>query len=884
MNPLHSFIRPFRSLFGKSKLERDMAEEMRFHLDQRAADQQADGLSPEEARYAAERRFGNVASIQERAREGRGWSWLENIAKDLRFAARQLARSPGFTLLAVVTLGLGIGANTSMFSVLNGILLKPLPFAEVGQLERIYRATAQNAEGNLSPADFLALRKGQQGYGAIFAFLPASASLSEPRQPAELAYSARATIDLLSGLGITPQLGRDFLPGEDVPGRDRVVILSQRTWRNRYGRQPDIIGRSIRIDGEPHEVIGVLPESFNDWRYLGVVDFFRPLAFTPEQAADRKTANLRVIGRRAAALPAAEAAGFIAGFGARLAAEFPEANAGSAWRTVGLQRDAAGSSGLIVLPMLISLSGAVMLIACSNLANFLLARTMARAREIAVRAAIGATRLQLFRPLLAEALLLSLAGGGLAVLVAGWFRDWAAMRSTGDNGEQVVFTLDWSVLGWAFAASLVTAAVFSVAPALFALRLNLNEALKSGGRSSTGGRGHQRFRQVLIIAQFALSMVLLSGAASFIQGLAEAQNRRAGWESSQVVTGTVLLPAGKYADAGHLNAFHRRVLERLGALPGVESVSISAATPFFDWSDVRKLVVEGQPPPEPSLEPVAMFNTVSPDYFKTFGTSLVAGRSFDRRDEAGAPRAYLLSQTTARTLFGTQDPVGRRLAPVGPGGPAWGEVVGVVSDIQSADPEPSGVTLRVYQAMAQEPGRQLEIAVRAAGAAPAALVDTIRATMTELDGDLPIRRLTTADASIARTFYQLRFLRDMLTAFGVLGLGLASLGIYGVIARTMAQRTNEFAIRLALGASARDITRLVLGTGVRQALVGSALGLVGAYAVTAGIAAAFRGIHANSPLILASTTLLLVTVALLACWLPARRAGKIDAISTLRAE
>jgi len=884
MNPLHRFIRPLRSLFGKSRLERDMAEEMRFHLEQRAADGQADGLSPEEARYAAERKFGNVASIQEQAREGRGWRWLEHLLLDLRLGVRSLAKSPGFTVVAILTLGLGIGANTSMFSVLNGILLKPLPYAQVDQLERIYRATAQNPEGNLSAADFLALRKAQPDYGAAFAFLPSSASLSEPQQPAEMAYTARATADLLSGLGVTPQLGRDFLPGEDLPGRDRVVILSQRTWRNRYGSRPDIIGRSIRVDGEPHTVIGVLPESFNDWRYLGVFDFFRPLAFTPEQAADRKAANLRVIGRRAAGLTEAESAGFIASLGARLAREFPETNAGSTWRTVALQRDAAGSSGLIVLPMLISLSGAVMLIACSNLANFLLARTMARAREFAVRAALGASRLQLLRPLLAEALLLSLAGGGLAILVAGWFRDWAAVRSTGDNGEQVVFTLDWQVLGWAFAASLVTAAVFSVAPALFALRLNLNETLKSGSRGSTGGRGHQRFRQVLIIGQFALAMVLLAGAALFIQGLAEAQNRRAGWESGQVVTGTVLLPVGKYADDERLNAFHRRALERLGALPGVESVSLSAATPFFDWADVRKLVVEGQPPPAPGLEPAAMFNTVSPQYFATFGTRVIAGRAFNDRDDAKAPRVYLLSQTTARTLFGERDPVGRRLAIAGPGVPAWGEVIGIISDIQSADPEPSGVTLRIYQALAQEPAREVAIAVRAAGVAPSALVDTIRTTMTDLDGDLPIRRLTTADASIARTFYQLRFLRDMLTAFGVLGLGLASLGIYGVIARTMAQRTGEFAIRLALGASGQDITRLVLGTGVRQALIGSALGLVGAFAVTAGIASAFRGIHANSPLILAATTVLLVTVALLACWLPARRAGKIDAISALRAE
>jgi predicted permease len=861
-----------------------MAEEMRHHLDQRVADFAADGLPATEAQLAAQRKFGNVSSIQEQARDTFGWGALERFGKDVAFATRQLVRSPGFSLLAIVTLGLGIGANTSMFSVMNGILLKPLPYANLDRLERIYRVTPQNPEGNLTAADFLALRNSQESYGEVMAYVPSSASLSEPGQPAEMAYSARTTGNLFALLGIQAQLGREFLSGEDVPGRDRIVILSQRTWRNRFGNRTDIIGRTIRVDGEPHEVIGVLPESFNDWRYMGGVDFFRPLAFTPQQAADRKTTNLRVIGRRAAALSAAESAGFIASFGARLAKEYPEVNAGSSWRTFDLQRDAAGSSGLIVLPMLICLSAAVMLIACSNLANFLLARTMARAREFAVRAALGASRLQLLRPLLAEALLLALAGGALAILVAYWFRDWAAVRSTGDNGEQVVFVIDWNVLGWAFTASLVTAAVFSLAPALFALRLDLNHTLKSGGRGTTGSRGHQRFRQFVIVVQFALAMVLLSGAALFIQGLAEAQNRRAGWESAPLATGTVLLPVGNYSDAGKLTAFHRRTLERLGVLPGVESVSLSAATPFFDWTDVRKLVVEGLPLPQPGKEPAAMFNAVSPEYFATFGTRILTGRAFTERDTSGSARVYLLSEATARALFGELDPVGRRIAVAGAGTPEWGEIVGIVSDIQSADPEPNIVTLRIYQALAQEPSRQVEIVVRAAGVAPSTLVDAIRTTMTGLDGDLPIDRLTTADASIARTFYQLRFLRDMLTAFGVLGLALASLGIYGVIARTMAQRTGEFAIRLALGASARDITRLVLGTGVRQALLGSALGLVGAFAVTSVIASAFRGIHANSPLILAATTLILVAVALLACWLPARRAGRIDAIAALRAE
>jgi len=879
-----NLLRKISFLFRRAKAEADMSEEMRLHVELQTELNFTAGMGRDEARYAALRQFGNVASIQEQAREAHGWGWLERVLKDLRLGVRQLAKSPGFSFLAIITLGLGIGANTAMFSVLNGILLKPLPYRNVAELERVYRVTAQNSEGNLSPADYLALKKSEDSYGELSGYTPASASLSNPGHPAQMAYSARAAVNLFALLGVQPQIGRDFLPGEDMPGRDRVVILSQRTWLGRFGGEPDMIGRTIRLDGEPHQVIGVLPASFNDWRFLGSFDFFRPLALTPEQSLDRKTTDLRVIGRRAATLSPAESAGFIASFGARLAHEYPAANAESTWRAVTLQKVAAGASGLVVLPMLIGLSAAVLLIACSNLANLLLARTMTRAREFAVRAALGASRVQLLRPLIAEALLLSIAGGGLAFLVAHWFRDWAAMRSTGDNGEQVIFTVDGYVLAWTLGASLVTALAFAIAPALFAMRLNVNDTLKSGGRGMAGSRGHQRFRQCLIVGQFAMAMVLLAAAALFLRGLDTLQNRRAGWDSAPLVTGTILLPVGTYGDADKITAFHRLTLERLGALPGVGAVSISAATPFFDWTDVRKITVDGQARPSPGKEPAAMFNTVTPQYFTTFGTRLVAGRGFTEQDTAGSTRVLLVSQATARVLFGEGDPLGRRIAVADSGLPAWGEIVGVVADILSSDPEPSPVVHRVYQSMAQEPDRQAEIAVRAAGVAPSALVDAIRSTMTDLDADLPVSRLQPADDFIARTFYQLRFLRDMLTAFGVLGLGLASLGIYGVIARTTAQRTSEFAIRLALGASGRDITGMVLGTGVRQALLGAVVGLLGAFAITAGIAAAFPGIKANNPLILAGTAGVLVSVALLACWLPARRAAKVDPMLALRAE
>jgi putative ABC transport system permease protein len=884
MAPFHRFVRPLRTLFGKSRLERDMAEEMRFHLEQRTADQAADGLSADEARYAAQRKFGNLASIQEQSRDSRGWRGLENFVKDLGLAARSLLKSPGFTLIAIVTLGLGIGANTAMFSILNTILLKPLPYAGRAQLDRIYRATAQNPEGNVSPADFFDLQRASEGYGEVAAYRVNEASLAEPGHPAEIANAARSSVNLFALLGAQPQLGRDFRAGEDLPGRDRVVILSQRTWRNRFGGSAGIIGHTIRIDGEPHQVIGVMPATFNDWRHLGWVDFFRPLAFTPEQAADRTDTMLRVDGRRDPARSEAEAAGFITSFGARQAAAYPVANAETTWCTVPLQLSASGRGSVTIVPMLIGLSGFVLLIACSNLANLLLARTMARAREFAVRAALGASRIQLLRPLVAEALVLSLAGGACALLAARWFGDYLAMRSTGDNGEQVIFTLNWLVAGWAFTASLVTALAFGLAPALFALRLDLNRTLKSGGRGTTGGRGHQRFRQFLIIGQFALAMALLAGAGLFIRGVYDLNNRRAGWTSDQLLTGTILLPAAHYGDAEKITAFHRLALQRLTALPGVAAASIASFTPFFNWPDSRKFLAEGRERPAPGHEPAALVNRVSPAYFDTVGTRVLAGRAFTERDRATAPRVYILSEGTARALFGDENPLGRRLAPAGPDDPQWGEVVGVARDVQPVVAEVNPVVNQVYQPMAQAPGRTNEILVRTTGVAAGPVIDAIRATMTELDPDLPVRKLQAADATINRANYQLGVLRDMLTMFAVLGLGLASVGVYGVIARTMAQRTGEFAIRLALGASIRDITRIVLASGVKLALAGSLFGLLGAFGISRILTSNFPGIRAGNVAILAGASLLLVGVALVACWLPARRAAKVDAMTALRAE
>lgn len=858
---------------------------MRHHLEERTADFATNaGLSPEQARRAAERKFGNLASIQEHARAAHGWRAVEQFGRDLRFAARRLTRAPGYAIVAVITLGLGIGANTAMFSVLNSTLLRPLPYPALDRLEQIYRTTPEQPKGGLSVADYQALRRADSGYAELAAHRFSSVSLAEPAQPARLHFAAQASPNLFRTLGVLPQLGRDFRADEDEPGRDRVVLLSERLWRRQFDRRADAVGRTVRIDGEPHEIIGVLPAAFNEWRHLGAVDLFRPLPLPNGPPGARPASPVAVIGRRAPDRSAAETASVVANFGAQLAREFPVEHGAATWRSVPLQSTVADADFRLMLPMVVGLSAFVLLIACSNLANLMLAGTMARAREFAVRAALGASRLHLVRPLVTEAVLLSLAGGALAVLVASWVHHWIGAQTMNDAGDHFPVVLDWKVLGWASAAALVTAIAFSLSPALFALRLDLQQTLKSGGHGATGGRGPRRFRQILVVGQFALAMILLAGAAFFVRGLEQLRHRPKGWESAAVVTGTVVLPAASYPDSVALAAFQERVRERIAAVPGVTGASVSTATPYFPWADVRKFEIDANAPTPAGREPLAQVNRVSPDYFSTFGTRLVAGRAFESRDTADAPRTFIVSQSIARAFFGDQSPLGGRLT-LGSGEERHtGEIIGVAADIEAADPGATLVSHRIYVALAQQPTRQFQISARASRMDAVGLVESLRTALAEIDPDLPVRGLQSSDNLIERSLGDLRIFRDLLAAFGALGLGLAALGIYGVIARGMVQRTAEFAVRVALGASRNDIIRLVLGSGVRQALLGSAIGLLGGLALTRVIAAAFPGIQTGSAWILISVTAVLVTVALAACWLPARRAAKSDPLLALRAD
>jgi putative ABC transport system permease protein len=807
-----------------------------------------------------------------------------DVLRDLRVAIWSLRRSPGFTLIAIATLGLGVGANTSMFSILNGYMLRPAPYAERDRLDRIYRVPPRGPRGSFSPADYLELKEATGGYGEIAAYADSNVSLSEPGRSPEVAEGMRVSANLLTVLGCTPLLGRDFRPEEEIPGNDRVLILSHRYWQKRFGGDPRVIGHTVRIDGEPYEIVGVLPQDFSDWRHLASNDVYRPLALDEREARDRNATWIRIVGLRARSVTHAQAEAVITGVGRRLAREFPAADAGSTWRVVPIDDSFLDRDGPPILAMLICLSGFVVLIACSNLANLLLARTLARAREFALRAALGASRARVLRPLVVESLVLAFAGGVCALLVAGWTFRWLEVISAGDNGVGAVFTFDWRVLAWTSVACLFTALAFGAAPALFALRLDLNSTLKSGARGTTSGRGSRRFGQWLIVGQFALAIILLAGAALFVRGLHEINNRRHGWESDRLVTGTVVLPASRYPGDQEIVAFQRLAIERVTALPDVASASLSYSMPFFGLSEPRRYVVAGHDTPQPGSEPAAVINAVTPRYFETVGTPLLAGRVFTDGDGLAAPKVFIVNRAMARGLFGDGSAIGHQIAQAGGPSPEWGTIIGVVADVESVFPGQVTAPYQLYLPLAQEPRPTAQIAVRTAGGAPAGVVGSVRTAIAALDPDLPVRKLQPAAASIERANYPDGVLAAVLSRLATLGLLLASLGVYGVIARTVAQRTGEFGIRLALGAQPRDVIRLVLTSGARLAAVGSAVGVLGALGIAKLIAAEFPGMRTQSAPVLAGVTLLVVAVALLASYMPARNAARISPIETLRAE
>jgi putative ABC transport system permease protein len=662
---------------------------------------------------------------------------------NFKFALRSLLKTPGVSIIAVLILAVGIGSCVAMFSLLNSLLLRPLAFKSPDKLMRLERAWDRSRSESFAPADYLDLKQSAGNAGSVIAFAHSSVSLAEPGHPPEWRNSIRVSADFFDCLGLTPELGRAFTPEDNVPGNNRVIVLTHALWQEQFAGARDIVGKLIRLDGEQHEVIGVLPASAFERRIFGNARLFRPLALTEAERSNRGMQWLNIVFRRAPNISEKQALAFIASVGARVAADHPAENKNVRWQAKDLLASTLRPTGRALVTMLMGLAAFVLLIACSNLANLLLARAIGRTREFAVRAALGGSRLQLALPLTFESVTLAVIGGALALLLSTWTCDWlqGEVLRSGDAGMNLA--MDWRVLAFTGGISIATVLMFGITPALFATRVSLDEALKSQTRGATSDRGHQRFRSILIIGQFALAMTLLAGAGYFLRGAHKALRENNGWSSDQVVQGTLHTPKG-YRKDSELNAFFTQLIERLENVPGANAASISYGLPYRGLNNQRRYIMQGREDTPSDQFPAVMCNGISPRYFEVTGTPLLTGRIFSQADTTGGLPVAIISESLARALFKNENPIGRRIAVDGAQPVEWREIVGVVGNVLPADISQQPISYQVYEPITYDhwyfaEGKlvPINIAVRTA-LPPEKMVQSIREAVAAVDPDLPV--------------------------------------------------------------------------------------------------------------------------------------------------
>jgi putative ABC transport system permease protein len=808
-------------------------------------------------------------------------SFPPQMLSDLRFVLRQLLKAPGYTLIAVATLALGIGLNTSMFSLMNLLILRPLPYPEKDQLVRVFRTTPQNPRADHSAQSFLDLRRESADFVRLAAYRGWGYTLTQPgRTPVNLS-ALRVSADFFPVLGLQPELGRWFTPEEDQAG-NHVIILSHAAWLAHFGGDRNVVGQSVTIDGESTVIVGVLPKEFSSLFLWGPGDAFRPLGLSEVEKTNRDETSIQILGRIDPALTPEQLRSRLATVNASLADSRPREQSKDGLRAVVLQSSTMPPGVDIATAMLLGLSGFVLLIVCGNLANLQLARAVSRGREFAVRAALGASRAHLLRPLLLESVLLAFTGGLLGILVTVWGNEWISKRMSESLPINFELTVDWRVLAFALSLSLLTGLLFGLAPAWFSSGVRVNEALKSSGRSSTGNRTQHHLRNALIVLQFASALVLLSSAGYFVRGMKVLLARDPGWTPVGLTHGILTLPQTRYRTPAEILGFYGQLEERLRALPGVENVAVGWTAPLYMLLASRTYVVEGREPPPPGREPVAFVNAITPAYLDTLKIPLRSGRQFSASDHATAPRVVMINESMAKALFAEENPLGRHIATGDAANRTSAEIVGVFADVGMAgNPSTQSTPYQVFQPLAQEPWNYVAVLVRSAQP----VTEPLRRVVQALDPSIAVQMLNTADELAKTGTRSMELITTIFTGFSLLGLFLAALGLYGVIMRLVMQRTPEIGVRLALGAQWRDILTLIMGAGFRLALIGTGLGLLGSVAMNVLMGAMFNNGKVELDFItLPITTTLLVAVALVACYLPARRATKVDPMTALRAE
>jgi putative ABC transport system permease protein len=813
--------------------------------------------------------------------------WEDEMIQDLRYGARMLLRHKGMTFIAVITLALGIGANTAIFSVVNGVLLSPLSYRDPQRLVMVWGTKPQYLVNAINSAEFVELRDQNQSFEHVAAFQPLTLNITQGGEP-EVIGGTRASANLFTLLGVEPKLGRTFHPEEDQPGANRVVILSHGLWQRRFGSDPKIVGQTIALNNEPYTVVGVAPPGFQfprkgdmpvEWLYSDAIDFYTPLAFTPEQIARRRT-SLAVIARLKPQFSIQQAHAEMTWFAERLKQQYPDAYRDKGMRVVELRQHVTGGVRLALLVLQVAV-GFVLLIACANVANLLLVRAAARQKEMAIRAAMGAGRGRVIRQLLTESLLLAILSGALALLMSFWIVNLLRKTLPDNLPRADEIGIDGHVFGFMFLISLLAGALFGLVPALQSSRLNLSDTLKEGGRSH-GGISSQRIRSALVVSEVALALALLIGAGLMVRSFVRLISVDPGIDTQNVLTMDIRLPRSKY-DQPQRTAFFQQLHERLRSLPGVQSVGAVYPLPLSGTDEGVGLSLEGLPPADPGHQRIAGPRIVGGDYFNALQIQVKAGRVFTGGDGRDTPPVVVINEAMAREYWPNQNPVGKRVSfDSRDGRPLWREIVGIVGDVRHLGLD-RGLRPEIYIPFIQFGGPPSTLVARANGA-PRSLIAAIRKEVQAIDKDQPISNIHTLDELLDKSVAQRRFNLWSLGIFASVALALAAMGIYGVMSYLVAQRKHEIGVRMALGAQPRDVLKMVVGRGLRLVLVGLGVGLVGALALTRLLRNLLFEVSATDPLTFALIATLLLGVALLACYLPARRATKVDPLVALRQE
>jgi len=805
---------------------------------------------------------------------------METLFKDIRYGARMLLKSPGFTVVAVIALALGIGANAAIFSVINGVLLRPLPFKQPERLMMIRETKLpQFPEFSVAPGNFLDWKKQNTVFERLVAFRGSSFNLGGTGDPERLS-ALSVTDGFFAMLGAQPQLGRDFLLEEDQPGHSNVVILSQGLWQRRFGGDQKVLNQPITLDGQSYTVIGVMPASF---KFAGPeIALWTPMAFTAQQAQQHGGHYVSAVGQLKPGVTEEQARAEMVAIAARLAAQYPEANTGWSVKIMPLLEFSVRSIKPALLVLLAAVAF-VLLIACANVANLLLARAAGRQKEIATRTALGAGRWRIVRQLLTESLLLSVIGGALGLLLAKW--GMAALLKMAPEGlpRMSNVSLDARALVFTFAITLLTGVIFGVVPALQASKPNLNEILKDAGRGSSEGGRRQLIRSILVVLEVASALVLLVGAGLMIKSFGLLQKVDPGFNPNNALSVEVELPRKKYEEDNLRVAFFKQLIDRVAALPGVQAAGASNVIPMSNNDLVLAFDIDGRPPLPPGASQSTNFSSVSADYFKAMGIPLVRGRLITANDVAGSPHVAVINETMAKNLFPDEDPIGKRLK-FGrrQQNPDWYQIVGIVGDVKQYSLD-QPTTMQTYEPYTQQTFPYMTLVVRTAGD-PTNLSAAIRSEVLNLDKEQPVSSIKTLAQYFAASLAQQQFSMVLLGVFAGVALVLAAVGIYGVLSYAVTQRTHEIGIRMALGAGRRDVLRLVVGKGMLLTLIGVVGGVLAAFALTRLMAGLLFGVKATDAATFASVAGVLLGVALLACVIPARRATKVDPLVALRYE